>query len=282
MKKIVTILSFFFLSISLLVAQETNNKDDESMKMKLDEDGNLAFNIGLETNHLWRGLIITDKPVVTGQIWYTLNKSKTLQLGIWGASAISNDSDGTHYKEINYYFQYAHNGLTLGIWDLYNSRNINTLIASDDIFNYSKTRTAHILDLRTSYQFKPTFPLRLEADFLLFGGANAGEVILKPDGSYDTNKYSTYVQVSYPFIQQERFQFNAFVGAGFAFKPGKPSEGQTTYLYGNGKNKFDIVNIGFTATKKIKVFKTNIPLSLSTIWNPANGYARVQIATTLF
>lgn len=240
------------------------------------------FTAGLQTNHLWRGLIITDKPVVTGQAWFNLNKSKTVQLGIWGATAISNDSDDTHYKEINYYLQYSNKGFTIGIWDLYNSRNINTLVASDNIFNYSRSRTSHIIDLRTAYQFQNDFPLRLEADFLLYGGANAGEVKFESNGKYDSNKYSTYVQVGYPFINQEKLTFNAFVGAGFAFNPGKPSLGESTYLYGNGENKFDVVNIGFTATKKIKVFSAEIPVSLTTMWNPANEYARVQIATTLF
>lgn len=266
-----------------ILAQSTDtiNKEDATA-LALDKRENLQFNVGLQTSHLWRGLIITDKPVITGQIWYNLNSANTLQVGIWGASAISNDSDGTHYKEINYYFQYSKNGLTIGLWDLFNARSINTAIASEDIFNYSQTRTAHIIDLRTSFQFKPSFPLCLEADFLLYGGANAGEVMLKQDGKYDANKYSTYVQASYPFFQNEKITLNTFIGGGFAFNPGKPSEGQTTYLYGNGKNNFDIVNIGFTATKKIPIFKTEIPISLSTIWNPSNGYARVQVATTLF
>lgn len=49
-----------------------------------------------------------------------------------------------------------------------------------------------------------------------------------------------------------------------------------------GKNDFDIVNIGFSASKNIKVFSAHIPLSFTTMWNPSNKYARIQFATTLF
>lgn len=275
MKKISTLLTSLF-AITLLLAQTSEDNGASA------ENDNLHLSAGIKTNHLWRGLIITDKPIVSGQLWYDLNKSKTLQLGIWGASAISNDSDDTHYKEINYYIQYADKGFSIGIWDLFNSRNINELIASDDIFNYSKDKTTHIIDLRTSYQFPEKFPLRVEADVMLYGGATAGEVKLNEKSEYDSNKYSTYIEISYPLISKGSVKLNGFLGGGFAFNPGKRSLGQGTFLYGNGKNDFDIVNIGFSASKNIKVFSAHIPLSFTTMWNPSNKYARIQFATTLF
>ena len=243
---------------------------------------NLHLNAGLETAHLWRGLIISDKPTITAQLYYDLDKGKHFQIGVWGGMAISNDSDDTHYKEINYYIQYQTGGFSIALWDLFNSRNINEIVSSKDIFNYGHTKTAHILDLRSSYQFKENFPLRLEADVLLYGGANAGEVKLNDNGEYDANKYSTYVEVSYPLIRGKKTNLKALLGGGFAFNPGDNNKGESTFLYGNGKNNFDIVNVGFVASRNLKVFDATIPINAGVLWNPSLKYARVQLSTTLF
>jgi len=243
---------------------------------------NLHLTAGLETAHLWRGLVISDKPTVTAQLYYDLDKNKHFQIGIWGGMAISNDSDDTHYKEINYYIQYKTEGLSIALWDLFNSRNINEIVSSKDIFNYGHTKTAHIIDLRTSYQFNDHFPLRLEADVLLYGGANAGEVKLNDKGEYDANKYSTYVEASYPLIRGKKTNLKALVGAGFALNPGDNNKGETTFLYGNGENKFDLVNVGLVATRNLKIFDANFPVNAGVLWNPSHKYARVQLSTTLF
>lgn len=272
------------IQVSLLLLCSTfllHAQNDQNTKVQNEQPiyDNLHFTASIQTNHIWRGLIITDKPIIAGQVWYDLNKSKTLQVGVWGAGAISNDSDGSYYKEINYYIQFAKNGFSVGIWDLFNSRGINPDVASDEVFNYSQKRTTHIIDLRMSYRFQQNFPLRLEADIMLYGGANAGEVMLDSYGDYDANRYSTYVEASYPIIEKQNISLNAFVGGGFALHPGP--EG-ATYLYGNGEHKFDIVNVGFTVTKNIPVFNSHIPVSFSTFWNPSQNFARVQLATTLF
>jgi|SRR5699024_5895295 len=275
MKKIQ--LTLLMLCATFLVHAQSNQKDTLQKEQPIYD--NLHFTASIQTNHIWRGLIITDKPVIAGQVWYDLNQSKTLQVGVWGAAAISNDSDGSYYKEIDYYIQFAKNGFTIGIWDLFNSRGIDPAVASDEVFNYSQKRTTHIIDLRMSYRFQHNFPLRLEADVMLYGGANAGEVLLDSYGDYDANRYSTYVEASYPVIDKQNISLNAFVGGGFAFNPGDKG---ATYLYGNGQHTFDIVNVGFTVTKNLPVFDTHIPVSFSTFWNPSQNFARVQLATTLF
>ncbi|MCT4286869.1 hypothetical protein HZP25_09105 [Elizabethkingia anophelis] len=261
------------LIFSGIVGVSAQNSD--SLKTE-EKAGRLDFTANIQNNHLWRGLIITDKPVVMGNLSYALDKNKNWKIGIWGASALANDSDGTHYKEINYYVQYSNKNFYIGLWDLYNSRNINTAVAVDDIFSYSRRRTAHIIDLRTNYTFGPKFPLNIEADIMLYGGANAGEVVLKQDGTYDKNKYSTYVQVSYPVIQSKKVNLNAFVGGGFALN-------DRNFLYGNGQSSFQIVNVGLRASKDVKITEHyTLPVSMMAMWNPALKYARIQLAATVF
>lgn len=236
----------------------------------------LDFTANIQNNHLWRGLIITDKPVVMGNLSYALDKEKKWKVGFWGASSLTDDKDGTHYKEIDYYIQYSDGRLYIGLWNLFNARNINTAVASDDIFNYSNRRTNHIIDLRTNYTFGSSFPLNVEADIMLYGGANAGEVILSPDGSYQRNRYSTYVQVSYPVIAHQKVNLDAFVGSGFALNSRR-------FLYGSGENSFDFVNVGIKASKAVKITDHyTLPVSMMAMWNPSNRYARIQLAATVF
>lgn len=240
------------------------------------KNNRLDFTANIQNNHLWRGLIITDKPVVMGNLSYAFDSEKKWKAGIWGASSLTDDNDGTHYKEINYYVQYSYGRLYIGLWNLFNSRNINTAVASEDPFHYSRTRTAHIIDLRTNYTFGSSLPLNIEADIMLYGGANAGEVILEPDGSYKKNKYSTYIQASYPVIAGQQVNLNAFIGAGFSLN-------DRNFLYGNSTNSFDIVNVGLKAGKTLKITEHyHLPVTMMTMWNPSKKYARIQLAATAF
>lgn len=260
--------------ILVLVSAITVQGQEQKSLLNADR---LDVNAAFETAHLWRGLIISDEPTLSATITYGLTRDKALSLGIWGASALSNDKDHTHYTEIDYFVQYSKNRLYLSIWDLFNMRGINPMMASSDIGNYSKSRTTHILEFRGNYTFGPAFPLYLEFDSMLYGGANAGEVMLDPSGKYDKNKYSSYVQVGYPFIRSKKVDLDAFVGGGFAFNDSKNS------LYGDGKRDFSFSNIGLTAKHNFQISDNyGIPVTLMTMWNPSGKYARVYLAATLF
>lgn len=261
MKKLVKVVLFIFSFLSY--AQTDSLKQSP-----------LEITAGIQTNHLWRGLIITDKPMISAMASLSLNKEKSLKLGVWGATAISNDADGTHYKEIDYFIKYEKNNLSIGLWDLYNTRQ-ESYLGANDIYEYAKDKTKHILDLRTSYIFPEKFPLRIEADFLLYGSVDA---IYKENGDYNKNKYSTYLEFSYPFIKNSTVNLKGFIGSAFAFNGVKGNYS----LYGNGKNNFQVVNVGVTASKNITVFNKKLPVSMTTMWNPATKFARIQIATSLF
>ena len=255
MKKVLLILVAAF-AVQINIAQEKTLKD-----------GPVDFSVNIQSNHLWRGLVITDKPVVMVFTSIKLNESGSFTTGFWGGMATSNDSDGTHYKEINYFVQYAANGFSIGLWDLFNTRGVT----SPDVWDYKKETSGHLLDFRTSYHFGESFPLTLEADFLLFGSG---------DSQFDTNgdfeqRTSSYVQVSYPLVSDSKVNVTGYVGTGFSLNG-------DTHLYGDGKENFDIVNIGFTASKTLKLSNLNIPVSATTMWNPSNKIARVQLAVTLF
>lgn len=266
MRKSLIWFSLIFLSLVRATAQNAGSP----------EESRLQFTANIQNNHLWRGILVADNPVVMGNLSYALSKNKNLKIGIWGASAFANEKDGTHYREIDYYIQYSNENFYIGLWDSYNSRDVVAAYADDDVFNYSLKRTAHTLELRTNYTFGHKFPLNIEAGIMLYGGANAREVILKPDGEYDRNKYSTYVQMSYPVVHGKAIDLNAFLGGGFALSG-------ESFLYGGGKGGFRIVNAGFKASKNIKITEQyTLPVAMLVMWNPTLGYARIQLAVTVF
>jgi len=53
-------------------------------------------------------------------------------------------------------------------------------------------------------------------------------------------------------------------------------------LYENSQKNFDIVNIDLTTLKTLKLVDLSIPVSATTIWNPALKIVRVQLAVALF
>lgn len=245
-------------------AQKTTILDTIATPKEQTKIARLDFNVGIETSHLWRGLVINDGMTATGNIHYALNESQTFKVGIWGGAGF----DG-NYREINYYVQYQKNNLSIGLWDLFNTTGIET----PRVFNYDKLTTTHIIDLRTSYRFPEAFPIRIEADILLYSGLNDREL-------NDSNEYrsrnSTYVELSYPIIRDQKVNLNVFMGAAF------PINGSKHLFTNKIESDFDIVNTGIKATKNIEIFHYKLPVSATAMWNPSNKIARIQLDVNLF
>lgn len=260
MKKLL-ISALCLLSFSATKAQQQSDKTTTDFQR-------FELHGGVESNHLWRGLVISDMPTVTSMLSFYFDEAKHWRAGFWGGAAISRDADDTHYKEIDYFLEYGSPHFTIGLWDLFNTRNV----LKPQIFNYKNKETTHLLDLRTSYYLGDNFPMRLQANVLLYG---TGDQQLSNNNVDKDQKYSTYVEAAYPVYTSPNIGVNAFVGAGFSLNG-------DTHLYGNGKNNFDVVNVGLTANKDLTLGNVKIPLHGTFMWNPSTDYARMQVAVDLF
>ncbi len=263
MKKIL-----FFSIISIIgltgYAQEKAVLDTSSVSTEDTKPPRLDFNVDLKTSHLWRGLIINDGMTATGNIHYTFDNQRNFTVGIWGGAGF----DGK-YREINYYIQYQKNNFSIGLWDLFNT----TGIENPEVFNYNKLTSTHLIDLRTSYRFPESFPLRVEVDIILYSGLKDRQ--LNSNNSYKS-KYTTYTEFSYPAIRNQKVNLDVFLGAGYALNG-------DTFLYSNKtESSFGIVNTGIKATKEISVFNYKLPVSATAMWNPENKIARLQLEVNLF
>jgi hypothetical protein len=260
-----TIFCALFICLGLTgYAQKTIVPDTINTSKTEIKTSRLDFNVNLRTSHLWRGLVINDGMTATGYIHYALDKKQNYTVGFWGGAGF----DG-RYTEINYFVQYQKNNLSIALWDLFNTTGIET----PRVFNYDKRTTTHLIDLRTSYRFPGAFPLRIEADVLLYSGLNDREL---NNSNYYRSVHSTYVELSYPLIRDQKVNLNVFMGAAFPINGSK-------HLYTNKtESNFDIVNTGMTVTKNIEIFDYKLPISATAMWNPANKIARIQLDVRLF
>jgi len=224
----------------------------------------IDFNVGVATSHLWRGLVINDGMTAMGFVHLALDKNRNLTTGVWGGAGFDGD-----YREINYYVQYQKNNLSIALWNLFNT----TGITSPEVFNYDKLTTTHIIDLRTSYRFPKAFPMRIEADIFLYTGKNDRELDI--NNNYNS-RYSTYVELSYPVVENQKVNVSLYVGGVFAF------DGSSNLYRADQSKDFGIVNTGFRLTKDISVLNYKLPVSATAMWNPANKIARLQLAVSLF
>jgi hypothetical protein len=245
-------------------AQKTTVSASIDAATEITSPSSLDFNVGVATSHLWRGLVINDGMTAMGFIHLALDKNQNFTTGVWGGAGFDGE-----YREINYYVQYQKNNLSIALWNLFNTTGIETPM----VFNYDKLTTTHIIDLRTSYRFPKAFPMRIEADVFLYTGKNDRE--LDVNNNYNS-RYSTYVELSYPLVENQKVNVSLYVGGVFALNG-------SSNLYRADKSKdFGIVNTGFRLTKDISVLNYKLPVSATAMWNPANKIARLQLAVSLF
>ena len=103
------------------------------------------MNVQLATNHLWRGMEVTDGLVFTGDIHCTLFNG-WVQAGCWDGT----NTQGT-YKEFNNHLSFHYKGLALAFWDTYNFSPVATY-NNKEFFNYKARSTGRFLDATLSYR----------------------------------------------------------------------------------------------------------------------------------
>lgn len=261
MKKIPNIVLFLFIFSATLKGQESANVS------KADTPSPIELSAKIESMHRWRGNASSDNPTITGTLKANLDSAKKWELGVWGASAISNESSGKKYQEIDYFITFQVTPkFSIGIWDQFSMKNVT----NPNIFDYNDLSTKHYIDLEMVYIFGSQFPLRIQTDIALYGNDFQTDAF-----GNRTRLYSTYIEGTYTLINTSKINFGPILGMGLSLQ-GNAME------YGNGKGNFNVVNVGFTAAKKVKVSNWQFPVTGVVFWNPSQKIARVQLSATLF
>ncbi|MDR3272542.1 MAG: hypothetical protein LBT29_03550 [Flavobacteriaceae bacterium] len=263
MKRVFTLMAALCLSSASLYAQS-------------DDAGRLGFSAGLQSNQLFRGLPASETPVVVGDVNIALDQAQHLKLGAVGAMAFTDDETGYQYREINYYLNYAVGGFSVGFWDVLTPDLFNGEGSIARTWNYKQETTGHRLEIRASYVISEQTPLKIFVSPAFYGNDRYVDGV-KDNGEFKyKQRWSTYVELSYPVISGKAINLGLFCGMGL----GLAGE---SHMYGNGKNDFDFTNVGFTVSKGLRLSEAyTLPVSATLSWNPSLDGVRAQVAATIF
>ncbi|MBI1939083.1 MAG: hypothetical protein HYS25_13310 [Ignavibacteriales bacterium] len=202
----------------------------------------ISVNADFVSRYIWRGIDLgANTPSLQPSVKLTAGG---LTAGFWGAYAFSN-SDALEEIDLyaSYSFALAESGtLSVGLTD-YMNPNSGTKIGNIHNHNDEKGPGAHFVELNAGYTGPESFPISLSFNTFL----------------YNVAENPIYFQVGYA-TALDGVGLNLFVG-------GTPGEDGGYY----GATDFSIINVGFTATRSIKISDSfSVPIFGSVILNPAS------------
>ncbi|TCC99647.1 hypothetical protein [Pedobacter hiemivivus] len=230
----------------------------------------IEAHLQIKSIHLWRGLEITTSPYLLGVVNFT-DKSGRLKVGARGSSGWNGE-----YRQLDYFASYQYKNARIVLYDIFNSS--KTLPLTTNLFDYSASTTRHFIDATIGYTISKKFPLDIAWSTIIAGRdrdvlpgdsiAIAGKDPLRRG----KNRYSTYVQLTYP-VNLNDVRLDFFIGGVFTLN------GQQNSFYGN---KPGIATLGVAANKKVTVGKYSFPVSLAPTWNPIRKTGGLVVGVSLF
>ncbi len=224
-----------FLLLSIMFFYSTSVFGQHSISV----DGSADF----VSRYVWRGMLVTDLPSIQPSL--SLSYSG-LSFGFWGSYSIAKitkyENDFPYSHEIDTWLSYS--------VKLNNGINISALLTDYyfpqsglKISDFNNGTGAHTLELGLLLMGNDTFPLRFAVYTNVYNDVG--------NNSYFQIDYSTHISNN---------SLNFFIGAAKGSK-------KTPNYYGT--ERFNIINFGITAERKIKVTDSfSIPISVSYIFNP--------------
>ncbi|WP_294631169.1 hypothetical protein [uncultured Bacteroides sp.] len=202
-------------------------------------------NADFVSSYIWRGI---DSGNASVQPSLSL-QWKGLTAYVWGSTEFRNQNN-----EIDLSLEYEYKNLTLYA----NNCFIQTEDEPFKYFNYNPHTTGHTFEIGAGYRLSEKFPLSVNW-YTTFGGNDYRE-----NGK---RAWSSYCELSYPFSVKE---VELSIEAGFT-----PWES----FY---SDKFNVVNIGLSATKEIKITSGfSLPVFGKLIANPYTEQAYFVFGITL-
>ena len=173
-------------------------------------------NADFVSSYIWRGAKLSNAAIqpTLGFNW------KGLTISAWGSTEFRNENN-----EIDLNLEYEYKNLTLCVYNYFNQYEDEPF----KYFNYNPHSTGHTFEAGAAYEICEKFPLTLSW-YTTFAGNDYRE-----DGK---RAWSSYCEASYPFSVKG---VDLSVEAGF------------TPWKGMYSNKFNVVNVGLSATKEFNI-----------------------------
>lgn len=189
-------------------------------------------NADFVSSYVWRGMKCGNAAVQP-----TLGVSMGgFTLSAWGSTEFRNENN-----EIDLALEYEFKGLTLSVTNYFEQSEEEPF----NYFDYAAHSSGHTFELGAGYTLSEKVPLTVSW-YTVFAGNDYRE--------NDKRAWSSYFELSYPF---------SIKGVDLAIEAGfTPWEG----MYAD---KFNVVNIGLSATKELKLTESfSLPISGKVVANP--------------
>ncbi len=222
----------------------------------------LTIGADLVSRYVWRGQTYNTSPSIQPFMEYSVGNDKvTLTLGTWSSWAFANNDDKSTpdvneggANEIDLYASLSAGIFTLAYTDFFYPTEPTINSGSDNFWQWRNKNdfaeiSGHTHELSVSLG-SDDFPL---SGFFSANVGGGGDLIVK-DGEMKQG-FATYMELDYAI----RDGINVFIGAA-------SDRGSGWHLQED--RRFNVVNVGLTASKEIELGKVNIPLSASLIVNP--------------
>lgn len=202
----------------------------------------ISFDLGgdLVSRYIWRGVQYGNEPHIQpyGQLNFNFETAGNLSVGVWGSYGLSGE-----YSENDFFLQYG----------IPSSAGETGVMVTDYYFPYvgipisntqGKGEGAHTLELCFYHKGTENFPVKVMISNLIYN-------------DYPDFK-SMYVELGYSFIIGE-VGLDVFAGGANG----------TSVWHSISSGKWEVINVGVTATKEIKINDTfNVPVGVSFVLNP--------------
>jgi len=230
------------------------------------KESKLGFDIGADimSRYVWRGTRYGgSSPNIQP---FTSLSISNFEIGVWGAYSIG----GTNpYQEFDLYatYNFADEMFSVTITDYF----FPDELSDYKYFEYEKDSTGHIFEGAISFNGTEKIPVSLLIATNFYGcdAKKINDDVNSPDfNEEDGIQYSTYFELGYS-TSIRKIDFDAFLG--FTLNSPKKADTDSGFIGENGfyGNSPGIVNLGFTATKEIKITdKYSLSVSTSVITNP--------------
>jgi hypothetical protein len=219
------------------------------------------FGLGADfvSRYIWRGADYGNSPAIQPNASFSVAGFK---IGAWGSYSFGpyskkiNDSTVMtvgNFIETDFTASYTLKGFALGFTDYFFPNQVNPNV-DNNYFNYKNATTGHTIEAFLSYAGPDKFPLQVFAGVLVYG-ADKGKDSTGVIGLGTTNNYSAYFEAGYQFTIKS-------IGV-------KPFIGAIPYASSWYGKSAGIVNLGFTASKSIRITNDfSLPVYTSIITNP--------------
>lgn len=219
--------------IGNIVTTEPPDKLPEATKDSLE----VTLSADIRNRHTWRGGLTCD----AWNFQPTLNFTwSNFLVGAWGVYTVDNK-----YAEVDFYASYTYKSFTLSVLDYFCP---NETLAVNRFFDYNDQTTPHLIDINLQFNGTKSFPVRILASTIVYGNDKKAD-------DPNKNNYSTYFEAGYNFASKKGFKYDFVVGL-------TPFES----FY---SNRLNVVNMGFKASKKIKITPSySLPVFGQLVLNP--------------